>query len=762
MHTEKRFEEGWTTLFLILAMIFVAAMAIVQAELIDSLEIIPTVAIFAVLAGLALAKSRFSSSTAHLFSLVYGLFAVLFFVGATLPEFMPWRERVFDIVNRQVTWLQTAFGQGRSRDGLIFVLQTSAVYWLLGYTAAWYTFRKPRVWRVVIPTGLVLLSVVYYYNGPVPLNLFLAIYALLALIYIARTFLVEQERSWRAGRVRYEQGIWFNFLRASFLAALIALMAAWIMPTFTASAAVGNLLVGTRGPWREFQDNWTRLFSSLRSYSTDTNDPYFDTLSLGGPRSVGSTPIMDVIVTEPIPYAYWQAVAYDTYQNGGWLTASDYRTLLYDPESGILSTPPTQAREVITHTVVNYLPNSSLIYGASEVIGVDRPAYVDMAFDNQGRVLLTSLRSQFVLRLNDRYQVTSRISTADAGTLRRAGTAYPSWVVERHLQYPNTITAETIALAEQITAPYDNPFDKAIAVRNYLRETIAYNDQIEAPPSGVDPVHYVLFVNREGYCNYYASAMAIMLRTQGIPARVVSGYAQGIFDEETLTYRVRASNAHTWVEVFFPQYGWIQFEPTASLPAQDRPEGEGNPGDAFGAGSFGDRPVFDQDLILRDEEIPEFVGEEGSSSLDTLPGGGVAQEDSLSFWERVPVWQIGLAMIVVAVAGLLLMLANEMNKRVEGDVMRSYGRLAWWARRLGVLFRSAQTPYEQADALSTAVPEGRQPIHQLTSHYVTRQFSPHPDADADTLSQWQMLRPVLWRKMLSRGVDQFRRKRRWR
>ncbi len=172
------------------------------------------------------------------------------------------------------------------------------------------------------------------------------------------------------------------------------------------------------------------------------------------------------------------------------------------------------------------------------------------------------------------------MSNIDAESLRFSGSLYPDWVTERYLQVPDSVTPETLELAKELTSGFDNGFDKSIAVRDYLRNNIKYNDQIEAPPEGVDPVHYVLFDTQEGYCNYYATAMAIMLRSQGVPSRVVSGYAQGDFDENSLSYRVRANNAHTWVEVYFPSYGWIQFEPTASLPTVDRPITAGG-GDAF-------------------------------------------------------------------------------------------------------------------------------------------------------------------------------------
>jgi transglutaminase-like putative cysteine protease len=79
-------------------------------------------------------------------------------------------------------------------------------------------------------------------------------------------------------------------------------------------------------------------------------------------------------------------------------------------------------------------------------------------------------------------------------------------------------------------------------------------------------VDYVLFVTQQGFCDYYASALAVMARTLGIPSRIATGYAQGQFDADLNAYEVRQNNAHTWPEIYFPRYGWIQFEPTASQP----------------------------------------------------------------------------------------------------------------------------------------------------------------------------------------------------
>lgn len=745
METTGRLREGWPSLLLVWAMLLVASTAVLQADLVDGLYVLPIVATVAMVAGWLLAKSVFSDRTAHIFAIIYGIFFIFFFVGTTLPYEGPWRERVFDLIRRQADWMQKAVSGGISRDGIIFVIQTTTVFWLLGYLAAWYTFRRGRVWRVIIPAGVVLLSVVYYYNGPRPLLGYLALYTLLALLFVAVTHLTSEESHWRRDAVRYDRGIQFDFLRAGLVAALVALLLAWSLPGLKASTTISGAVTEAGGPWRAFQDTWTRLFSSLRSYGAGTSDPYQNTLVLGGPRNVGNALVMDVQVGQELPYGvYWQAIAYDTYDNGGWQAAeNDEPEFIHYPDDGALNVPITLSRNVITQTVTNYLPNSSILYAAPEVLSTDRQMIVDAGYDPEGRALITSLRSRFILRQGDRYEVTSQVSLADGGSLRAASSDYPAWVTDRYLQVPDSITPETLALAEDLAGNQPTAYDKAIVIRNYLRSNINYNDQIAAAPPGVEPIHYTLFDIQEAYCTYYASAMAIMLRSQGVPARMVSGYALGEYDQASQSYRVRAVNAHTWVEVYFPEYGWIQFEPTQSLPVWERPSTT----DPNLSSAVDSALAPDPASLLPPEDLTDF------ERADGLQEGLEAQGDAAR--RRAIGWRVAIGVLLLALAGGAIYVTTTYNRRVEADVDRSYLRLGDWARSLGIPWRTTQTPYEQADSLVAVVPEGQQPVRNLTRQYVLRQFSPAraSDADFDPRQEWRVLRPLLLKKSVSQFLN---------
>jgi len=168
----------------------------------------------------------------------------------------------------------------------------------------------------------------------------------------------------------------------------------------------------------------------------------------------------------------------------------------------------------------------------------------------------------------NRYRVSSHIEQPAAGDLRTAGRTYPSDVVSSYLQLP-TLDRRIPQLAEQITAAADTNYDKARALESYLRTHFGYTLQLSRTVPH-DPLANFLFERKQGHCEYFASSMAVMLRTLGIPSRVVNGFRTGEFNDLTSQYVVRASNAHSWVEAYFPNYGWVTFDPTpgASIPAR--------------------------------------------------------------------------------------------------------------------------------------------------------------------------------------------------
>jgi len=164
------------------------------------------------------------------------------------------------------------------------------------------------------------------------------------------------------------------------------------------------------------------------------------------------------------------------------------------------------------------------------------------------------------------YRGASAVPTFTPEELRAAPTGYPPEILDDYLQLP-PLDPRIPQLARRITAGAAAVYDKARLIESHLRTQYGYTlDQVKSP----DPLANFLFERRQGHCEYFASAMVVMLRTLGIPARLVNGFLPGEFNDVAKDFVIRASDAHSWVEVYFPDYGWVQFDPT---PPADQREG---------------------------------------------------------------------------------------------------------------------------------------------------------------------------------------------
>ena len=524
-----KLEEGWLTVLLLCAMMIVAAGGVAAAGWTEGLNAAWITGIFAIFAGLALARSRFSGATAFLFATVYGVLVIGFFIGTGLHG--TWHDRALELVMRLNAFIYKVLHGGTSRDALPFPVTVSAIFWYIGVLSSWSVFRRGAVWAAVIPAGVGLLVNAYYYLGPARLDLYLAVYVLLALLFVARMSLLVREREWQTARVSYSPDLRLDFLRAGLAAALAGVLIAWAAPSLAASPQAATTWRQMTGSLSVVRESWMRMFAAIRGYGQAYNDFYADSLTLSGPARLTNTPIMDVhvnavsseidqipgVVQSPILRYYWRAAAYTDYADGRW-ALGDVTYKEFNPTKTHLNSTTYQGRRQVSLAFTMHLPASSRLYVAQQMLWVDRVSNLELTYDEQGTVLdLAGVRAQQVLRRGETYQIVSSISVADSASLRKAGQNYPAWVSTHFLQLPPEITPRTRELAQQIVreAGATNPYDQATAITQWLRDHITYDQNIDAPPANVEPVDYVLFTSRRGYCNYYASAEVILLREPG-------------------------------------------------------------------------------------------------------------------------------------------------------------------------------------------------------------------------------------------------------
>jgi transglutaminase-like putative cysteine protease len=325
-----------------------------------------------------------------------------------------------------------------------------------------------------------------------------------------------------------------------------------------------------------------------------------------------------------------------------------------------------------------------------------------------------SVRSaQGTIKPGQSYQVTSSVSLARAEDLRMAGVDYPIWAVDKYTQLPPELPQRVRDLADQITVDATTPYDKARAIEEYLK-TLTYNLEIDPPPYDADGVDYFLFEQKEGYSEYFGSAMTVLLRTQGIPARLVTGYTVGDKLPDHDVYVVKDSHSHAWSEVFFPGYGWISFEPTpgetiprAAIPAPPAPA------DSLNAGAF-NLPFFCEDDEDECEDSIRNPGNQGNQAGDEALGLG----QQLA---RAYPW-ILMAVIIATVA---LGFGWFFWRRYLGssdNPVDTFRRLAFMGSLNSVALADHQTPYQYRDQLERVFPAHRNHLSTIINQYVRSQY----------------------------------------
>jgi protein-glutamine gamma-glutamyltransferase len=340
------------------------------------------------------------------------------------------------------------------------------------------------------------------------------------------------------------------------------------------------------------------------------------------------------------------------------------------------------------------------------------------------------------------YEADSDLAKPSAVQLRSAGDSLPQFV-SAYLQLPAALDPRIPRLATQISGSSSNNFDKAAALESYLKTHYAYTLQLLRSPVA-DPLANFLFVRKQGHCEYFASSMAVMLRTLHIPSRVVNGFRSDEFNDVTGNYIVRAKNAHSWVEAYFPGYGWITFDPT---PGGDIATPEG----------------WDRAMLYLDAAQSfwrEWVISYDSTHQYVL--GQAALSGTRTSWERSRTWArlryarllawarrgqrsaerapIGWFAGTGASALLLLVLANLgriarmiRTKRLQAHPERSpdeaaamwYERMARYLARRGVKKTAAQTAQEFVRVIEDK--KLRMRVESFTDAYESARFGNSPD-----------------------------------
>lgn len=773
----KRFENylrslflpgDFTTLLIVLGLLLMPVLALNAAEWPLALHTTLPVLVISIGFGFILARSNYNELFALVISAIYGLCMVILIAAINEPGDLI--QGLTGVFSRIADWLVDAATGGINQDDLVFTLLVATLFWFLAYNAVWHLFRIDRTWRVILPPALILITNSLFYTGVVNLDLYLLVFMFFALLLIVRSNLDAREWDWYMNGVRTSAQVRRQFLRVGAGLALVVLAIGWGAPSGDLQERLNRFQEFLQSdPLTQIAEFWNRLFSTIEAQGPATADYYGgDSLQLGGAIRLGEQEVFFVSAPPGRRY-YWRSRVFGIYDRGNWLPDAQRRRTDNSPFDIFYTPEYLGSRVPIQQTFTMALNTSRLIYTAPQPARVELGTIIDLSYTPEQSMNISVIRPQRILARGDSYSATSLMTTASAPQLRGASTNYPQFI--RDLYIPAAVPVRIQQLADQIVAQAGavTPYDKAKAIESWLRVNITYNEAIPQPPENIDPVEWFLFELREGYCNYYASAMILMLRSQGIPARMAAGFAQGEFDAATGQYLVRERDAHTWVEVYFPSYGWVEFEPTSAQQPLDRdgddqqsvpPPPEGQPPTPTATftpeptvtptqDDFATPPPAESEGRTLPSPTPTFTPSPTPTPIivPTQPPP-MRQEPQGLLAYLLPVLGILLAIVLVIIALVIIVVFlwwwwEWRGLRGMSPVARAYARLERFITLIGLRFGIQQTPEERRKQVIKELPPAEAPVTAITRMYMIERYGPGPK-DEDEVKVHEKVADEAW------------------
>jgi transglutaminase-like putative cysteine protease len=714
----------------------VVASSTVRAGWVSGAVALPTLAILGALTGSLIRLTGARGSVSLALASVPAPFAALLAVRSEVVG-----------AGAQISWhalvdwgRELVVGQPPS-DPAVLLYMLYTLFWLLGAWLAWGVLDRRQPLLAVAPAGAALATNVLNFPDGQDAYVFWFVVTTFALL-LWSTYQTSLATARRHRVALHENARWDFWERGAVAAAALVALGV-LAPPLSFSDRTVDVQNG-------LSDTWGRITHSA-SASAATSVGFSTSASLGGALSRDNGVVFDysVIGDAPGPNYFrgldllplrdeWSFVPgpATTQQVLGGNDVSYAETYVAEQRAAYtidMQRPPAAAPDLLVAPGRLDSANRDVQVSQSRLRSPDP---FDASLETVDAINATSGRGSYQVQVDE--------SIATEEQLRRDAVTYPTWV-RPYQQLPNGYrpidTMRRIHdLAARVTANAANPYDKAAAIEQYLRGGYTYTLTPGAPPTGMDPEDYFLFTSKAGYCQYFATVMADMLRSIGIPTRLVNGYGPGSYDSQRRSFVVRESDAHTWPEVYFPSYGWIAFEPTPDGVYSPIPRGVGSGVSCSGAGCQSDSgaPLTTPAPAVtpRPRTAPAPPAVTGGSGNPALP--------TLRTW--TPIGALALLLLVL----LYVIAARFLRPQTVAGV---WHRAMLLLQLAGVRQRIGETPIEFGDRVAGTFPEAATGMRQLAGDYAVAVYAPPwlaHDSRAAILADWGSLRPVLLRRIAAR------------
>ena len=715
----------WVPILILLVMISIAVTSIYEADWVPDSQSLAELVLVGAILGILLALSHLPGWFIALYLLIISPLAGMQEVGRIVPPInlilnIPFSDllrgmnvRALTLLDRVISWWSVfSIGENNIEDTGLFVFLVGLATWFLGGWMMWFVLRKKKALIGIVPYGILLAVNVHLsqqsING-------LWVFFILSLLLVAQNAYSAKHIDWDHRQVDYPWDLNEWPVSAVFIVIVIAVIAR-ILPFIGTPEGWQRLSELVNKMHEQTSDTATRLFANVNPPKVEGPEVIRaagpNMRDIGTPISSSSETVLWVTVSDPPPpqvgprftgpptywvHHYYRNAILANYDGRGWDPPEISESSSVVPTTG---TPP--GRYILEQGYDLVGIHGNLLYGVNEPVKASETDKISYRFTKPDNSMLLKGNATH-------YKATSWAAKVTATQLRRSGVNYPINVKQAYLQLPDELPERVRLLAQRVTSGLDTPYDKAVSLERFLRSNYPYRLDVGSPPAGRDAVDYFLFDIQAGFCSYYSSAMVVMLRVVGVPARVVIGYATGEFDYERHAYRVPASAAHAWVEVYFPTYGWIEFEPTA----------------AYGSFQYVEETTS-AGPNQAEETIIEKTSHQGWIAMAVLIVTALFSILVISGKFRWPIFRFGL---------------SKRDTRVQSDIL--YRNIRRALDRAGLHASASTTPAEFYMEFSSQLSSRGllvEVLRQATNLYTQAFFSPnypHPGDIQITRSLWQ-------------------------
>ena len=694
--------QEWASLLLMSGMLSIAIYSIEQSQWINPQPSLMLIFGLAIVASVALGKSPLPAVVTHLLSLAAGSIVIIWRLLNLLPQSETLRSAL------QSLWWTVRLAQP-NQSTLHFAIFLAIFTWLVAYIATWHLLRKGNAWLGVLLGAAAIL--VNLSNLSEEHYGYFLLYLLMAGLLIGQSTLAKQYHSFRKIGARCPGQSMIGFMASVLFLSIFAITGSWVLPEIRANHL--QTLINTKNLEKVIDNHHINIFAAVPAKWSVLRNEYQDQLSFTPPNLSKE---VQFVITADKPLAYWRTRRYDVYNSWGW-TSSRINEIELKRNTPATGTEMAPNRTELTYKVTSKIKTDVLLT-IGEFISSDIPVALHQLNPSQGDIVAVS--SQHLLKPNDSYSVRTVLNNTTPAELSQAGLNYAQNITAHYLQLPPDLPRRVRSMSQTITRNARTPYDKAVAIVKFLAR-FSYVSEGTVPPTGSDAVEYFLTTSQSGNCNNFASAMVVMLRVAGVPARLSTGYLLRERDENG-ALNLRAMDYHTRPEVYFPGYGWVEFEATP-IPEPINIEREDR---ALSAAIADVVPAGGDDGSALDMALNEAdsSSEAQNQTADVISPEGWVDDASVLPPVAQP-WQAFLKIGgIVASLLLLFVLIYRWLKRFGNvdDPAKVYARLCRLASLVKLRPYPHLTPLEYCARLATALPAQADDISNITWAYLKSEF----------------------------------------